>query len=82
MEPFENTAKMRAHKALMSHNKEAAKAFKDMNATYDAHLALYSSSHGMASGVYRTLNLNENKILKWKGFDLSLFNPTWTQPTH
>jgi hypothetical protein len=24
--------------------------------------------------VWTTLNLNENKILKWKGFDLSLFN--------
>jgi hypothetical protein len=75
MEPFENIAKMRVFKAMMSQNHDASKAFKDMSAAYDAHLLLYSHPTGGVSGVDRTqLNLKQNKILKWQDFDLTFSN--------
>jgi len=75
MEPFENIAKERAHKRMMSQNKAAAAAFKTMSDAYDAHLLLYSSPNGGGTGVTKTKqNQTENKIRKWEAFDLSFFD--------
>jgi hypothetical protein len=73
MEPYENIVKERTHKSMMSKNKDADSSFKVMNAEYDDHLLLYSVNQGCGPDKTQQ-SLTENKILKWRVFDLSFFN--------
>jgi hypothetical protein len=73
MEPYENVVKERAHKSMMSKNKDEDASFKVMSPEYDDHLLLYSVNQGCGPDKAQQ-NLTEIKILKWRVFDLSFFN--------
>ena len=74
MEPYENVAKERAHKTMMTKNAPADVTFALMSAEYDTHLLQYSDTSHVSGAAKTQQKLIENKIRKWKAFDLSFFD--------